>query len=188
MKKHMKVILKCFAVKKQDTKNYPLLVSWTLVMSSNPSGSDTSAVQLIAFDKGKLGEWADGSLHPPAHQDGWPGGTSTHTHNIDGGGSLILRQVCQDVVDEVAEALIDERDSRTRTDMVELVIVALLKVLYSLFCPFLSSISAGPATKWPVLPGGDLWTTVAGSSGPKMQVGSDLPLLFIEMPTHVLSG
>ena len=47
----------------------------------------------------------------------------------------------------MAEALIDERDSRTRTDMVELVIVALLKVLYSLFCPFLSSISAGPATK-----------------------------------------
>ena len=47
----------------------------------------------------------------------------------------------------MAEALIDERDSRTRTDMVELVIVALLKVPYSLFCLFLSSISAGPATK-----------------------------------------
>ena len=36
---------------------------------------------------------------------------------------------CQDVVDEVAEALVDEKDSRTRTDMVELVILALLKVL-----------------------------------------------------------
>ena len=47
---------------------------------------------------------------------------------------LILRQVFQDVIDEVAEALIDEKDSRTRTDMVELVIVALLKVLFqSLF-------------------------------------------------------
>ena len=70
-----------------------------------------------------------------------------YTHLKDGDGSFILRQVLQDVVDEVAEALIDERDSRTRTDMVELVIVALLKVLYSLFCLFLSSISAGPATK-----------------------------------------
>ena len=39
------------------------------------------------------------------------------------------------MVDEVAEALVDERDSRTRTDMVELVIVALLKVLCQLLLP-----------------------------------------------------
>ena len=43
--------------------------------------------------------------------------------------SLIQGQAFQDVVDEVAEALVDEKDSRTRTDMVELVILALLKVL-----------------------------------------------------------
>ena len=48
----------------------------------------------------------------------------------------------------MAEALIDERDSRTRTDMVELVIVALLKVLLSVsHISHQSSISAGPATK-----------------------------------------
>ena len=50
------------------------------------------------------------------------------------GGQVVLRsfrqgQVFQDVVDEVAEALVEEKDSRTRTDMVELVILALLKVL-----------------------------------------------------------
>ena len=52
----------------------------------------------------------------------------------------------------MAEALDDEKDSRTRTDMVELVIVALLKVLVHSVCPFihfssLSSLSPDPATK-----------------------------------------
>ena len=38
------------------------------------------------------------------------------------------------MVDEVAEALVDEKDPRTRTDMVELVIVALLKVFVHSYC------------------------------------------------------
>ena len=38
------------------------------------------------------------------------------------------------MVDEVTEALVDEKDSRTRTDMVELVIVALLKVFVHSYC------------------------------------------------------
>ena len=53
----------------------------------------------------------------------------------------------------MADALVDEKDWRRRADMVELVIVALLKVLVGpLLLPFihfssLSSIFAGPATK-----------------------------------------
>ena len=44
-----------------------------------------------------------------------------------------MRSVPQDVVDEVTEALLNEKDTETRTNMVELVIVALLKVFLSTF-------------------------------------------------------
>ena len=42
----------------------------------------------------------------------------------------MMRSVPQDVVDEVTEALVGEKDTETRTNMVELVIVALLKVFF----------------------------------------------------------
>ena len=74
----------------------------------------------------------------------------------------------------MAEALVDEKDSRTRADMVELVIVALLKVLSLSHFSHPSSISPGSAAKRPVLPGGNLSTAIASSSGSKMQV-SDFP-------------
>ena len=44
-----------------------------------------------------------------------------------------MRSVPQDVVDEVTEALVVEKDTETRINMVELVIVALLKVFLSTF-------------------------------------------------------
>ena len=43
----------------------------------------------------------------------------------------------------------------------------------------LSSLSPDPATKWPVLPGGNLWTAIASSSGSKMQVGG-FPVAFYQ--------
>ena len=44
----------------------------------------------------------------------------------------------------MAEALDDEKDSRTRTDMVELVIVALLKVLVGPLCLSIIQLSISP--------------------------------------------
>ena len=50
----------------------------------------------------------------------------------------MMRSVPQDVVDEVTEALLNEKDTETRTNMVELVIVALLKVFFVTLLFFLS--------------------------------------------------
>ena len=49
-----------------------------------------------------------------------------------------MRSVPQVVVDEVTEALVGEKDTETRTNMVELVIVALLKVFFVTLPFFLS--------------------------------------------------
>ena len=56
-----------------------------------------------------------------------------------------MRSVPQVVVDEVTEALVGEKDAETRTNMVEMVIVALLKV-FILFT-FLSD--PGPIIVYP---------------------------------------
>ena len=48
-----------------------------------------------------------------------------------------MRSVPQDVVDEVTEALVDEKDTETKANMVELVIIALLQVFFP-FTFFLS--------------------------------------------------
>ena len=73
-------------------------------------GGNSNFVCPLTLNKGKLGERADGSLSAPPHQAWGPGG-KTDT----------MRSVPQDVVDEVTEALVGEKDTETRTNMVELV-------------------------------------------------------------------
>ena len=97
-------------------------------------GGNSNFVCPVTFNKGSLRERVDGSLCAPAHQAWKPGGRTD-----------TMRSVPQVVVDEVTEALVGEKDAETRTNMVEMVIVALLKV-FILFT-FLSD--PGPIIVYP---------------------------------------